>query len=145
MRNRRSRIAAMAAASLVAGLAAASAPGATPRIVAYVRDGTAVETIHPEKLTHINFAFARIDAQGEIALPHPGVARQLELLRGLKARNPRLAIFVTFNTDRPFVAPTALVTEQRERIAAAAQGVRPDLSPAYLARILRLPARARIG
>lgn len=91
--NRSLRIAAVAAAGLVAGLA--SAADASPRIVAYVRDGTAIETVHPEKLTHINFAFARVDAQGEVALPHPGIAPQLERLRGLKARNPRLRILLS--------------------------------------------------
>jgi len=66
-----------------------------PRIVAYVRDGTAPETIHPEKLTHINFAFARIDAQGKVALPHAGIPKELARLRELKARNPQLKILIS--------------------------------------------------
>jgi chitinase len=66
-----------------------------PRIVAYVRDGMPVERIHPEKLTHINFAFAKIDARGTVILPHPGAAPQLDRLRALKARNPRLKILLS--------------------------------------------------
>jgi chitinase len=100
-----SRVVANAAASLAAGLslgwssqvqgATPVAPSDFPRIVAYVRDGAPVTAIHPEKLTHINFAFARIDAQGAVVLPHPGVAPQLAQLRGLKARNPRLKILLS--------------------------------------------------
>jgi chitinase len=102
--NRLSHFAASAAACALAWLTSGgSSPAATPsgertglpRIVAYVRDGTNVNGIHPEKLTHINFAFARIDAQGEVVLPHPGIATQLAQLRGLKARNPRLKILLS--------------------------------------------------
>ena len=57
---------------------------------------------------------------------------------GSRCKNPRLAIFVTFNTDRPFVAPTPLVTENRRRIADAARQIRPDLSDPYLKRMLQL-------
>jgi len=69
--------------------------GAAPRIVAYVRDGTDVGRIHPEKLTHINFAFAKIDAHGAVVLPHAGVAPQLAQLVALKSRNPRLGILLS--------------------------------------------------
>jgi hypothetical protein len=57
---------------------------------------------------------------------------------GSRCRNGRLAIFVTFFTDRPFVAPTPPIVAHRERIAAAASTVRPDLSDAYLRRLLQL-------
>jgi chitinase len=97
-KNRLPLVAALAAFGLATGLAqGASRPPAagTLRIVAYVRDGTNVAQIHPEKLTHINFAFAKIDAAGKVALPHPGIAPQLAQLRGLKARNPDLKILLS--------------------------------------------------
>jgi chitinase len=90
--------AARAAAYLLIGFGAATASvsaGEMPRIIAYVRDGTPAASIHPEKLTHINFAFARIDADGDVVLPHPGAAGQLEQLRGLKARNPGLKVLLS--------------------------------------------------
>ncbi len=57
---------------------------------------------------------------------------------GSRCKNARLAIFVTFSTSRPFVAPGALIGENRERILHAAQTIRPDLSDPYLKRLLRL-------
>jgi chitinase len=50
---------------------------------------------HPQQLTHINFAFARIDANGKVTLPHPGVGPQLAQLGALKAKNPQLKILIS--------------------------------------------------
>lgn len=58
---------------------------------------------------------------------------------GSRCKNPRLAIFVTFNTQNPFVAPTALVGENRRRMLDAAIRVRPDLGESYLRRLLNVP------
>ena len=57
---------------------------------------------------------------------------------GSRCSNPRLAIFVTFNTDRPFVAPTAPILQNASVILASARQVRPDLSERHLRRILPL-------
>jgi hypothetical protein len=57
---------------------------------------------------------------------------------GSRCRVPRLAIFVTFFSDKPFVAPTEPVLRHRQEILAAAQAIRPDLSPAYLRRLMQL-------
>ncbi len=65
------------------------------RIVAYVMSWTTPPDIHPEKLTHVNFAFAQIDAKGKVALPHPGMAAQLAQLVALKAKNPDLKILIS--------------------------------------------------
>ncbi len=65
------------------------------RIVAYVMSWTTPPDIHPEKLTHINFAFARIDADGKAALPNPGIGTQLAQLGALKAENPQLKIIIS--------------------------------------------------
>jgi hypothetical protein len=57
---------------------------------------------------------------------------------GSRCRNPRLALFVTFNSDRPFFAPTASIRENRMRFLEAARGVRADLNVDYLKRLLQL-------
>jgi chitinase len=123
------------AAGALAVLAARLVPGATPhatsgavdgpppafRIIAYVRDGADAARIHPGKLTHINFAFANIDAEGRVALPHPGVAPQLARLVALKARNPRLKILLSVGgwTAEGF-SDAAVSDESRLRFAASA-------------------------
>lgn len=57
---------------------------------------------------------------------------------GSRCRRPRLAIFVTFNTDRPFVAPTEPVRQHGQRLLAAARAIRPELHEDYLRGLLRL-------
>jgi hypothetical protein len=57
---------------------------------------------------------------------------------GSRCKNPRLAIFVTFNSQNPFVPPISLVRENRRRILDAAIRVRPDLSEPYLRRLLQI-------
>jgi chitinase len=50
--------------------------------------------IHSEKLTHINFSFARIDA-GRALLDQPGVGDELAKLRALKKQNRKLKVIVS--------------------------------------------------
>jgi len=50
--------------------------------------------IHPEKLTHLNYSFAHIDA-GRALLDQPGVAADLAKLRDLKQQNPQLKVLVS--------------------------------------------------
>jgi hypothetical protein len=57
---------------------------------------------------------------------------------GSRCRHPRLAIFVTFNTDSPFVPATEPIRQQAHSILAAARQVRPDLRESYLRSLLRL-------
>lgn len=56
---------------------------------------------------------------------------------GSRCQTPRLALFVTFNSDRPFVAATDLVRANSGRLLQAATELRPDLDPAYLGRMLQ--------
>lgn len=63
------------------------------KVVAYVQGGSLPARIHAEKLTHINYAFARIEA-GRVVLDRPGAARDLANLRALKRQNPRLLVMV---------------------------------------------------
>lgn len=77
------------------GLLAAARPAeAEMRIVAYVTGWETPPAIDPAKLTHINFAFGKIEG-GKVVLPHAGVAAQLAHLRSLKAKNPRLKVLLS--------------------------------------------------
>ena len=67
---------------------------AAPKIVAYVQGGSIPAVIHPEKLTHINYAFGRI-AGDRAVLDRPGVASDLARLRALEKQNPQLAVMVS--------------------------------------------------
>jgi len=55
---------------------------------------------------------------------------------GSRCKRPRLALFATFNTDRPFVAAEPLLRHNHEKVMAAAMAIRPDLSADYLKKIL---------
>jgi chitinase len=65
------------------------------RLVGYVVPTREFPRIDAEKLTTINFAFAHIDTQGEVALEHAGDAAFLAQLVALKARNPELKILLS--------------------------------------------------
>jgi chitinase len=64
------------------------------RVVAYIQGGTIPAVIHAEKLTHLNYSFAHIDA-GRALLDLPGAAADLARLRALKRQNPRLKVLVS--------------------------------------------------
>lgn len=57
---------------------------------------------------------------------------------GSRCKNARLAIFVTFNTDRPFVGPVPVISDNRGKLAVVAKQVRPDLSENYIQKLLQL-------
>jgi hypothetical protein len=57
---------------------------------------------------------------------------------GSRCKTPRIAIFATFSTWFPFVQPTSLVKQNKNKILNAAQLVRPDLSEAFLKSLLQL-------
>jgi chitinase len=86
---------------LVCALVCAATAGAAPasadyRVVAYVAGWSMPAVIHPEKLTHINFAFARIDAAGKVGFENPGSATtSMKTLVALKKQNPQLKILVS--------------------------------------------------
>jgi chitinase len=84
-------------AALLAALLLAPTPAAlgAQRVVAYVTGWQTPPDIPATKLTHINFAFARIDAEGKAVLPHPGVPDNLAYLRSLKAKNPQLKVLLS--------------------------------------------------
>jgi chitinase len=73
-----------------------TAPAPDPyRIVAYVAGWSTPAVIHPEKLTHVNFAFARITAAGQAALADGELEASLLRLIALKKTNSRLKVIVS--------------------------------------------------
>jgi len=105
------RVAGMNCASLLLGFLACSpglaqgVPGPAPgenapppdpyRIVAYVAGWSTPAVIHPEKLTHINFAFAQITAAGRAAFADGELEASLLRLIALKKTYPRLKVIVS--------------------------------------------------
>jgi chitinase len=73
----------------------APASHAPPRVVAYVASWSIPALIHAEKLTHLNFAFANIDAAGHVGFARPGVADGLKGVQALRKQNPNLKIIVS--------------------------------------------------
>lgn len=84
----------LAAQSGIARAEPAAAPAAQFRIVAYVASWAAPAIIHPEKLTHLNFSFARI-VNGRVGLENEAVAARLKAIRALKDENPALKVMVS--------------------------------------------------
>jgi chitinase len=65
------------------------------RVVAYLASWSVPPVIHAEKLTHLNFAFAHIDASHRAVLDSPGAGASLRNLQALKKQNPELKILLS--------------------------------------------------
>jgi hypothetical protein len=57
---------------------------------------------------------------------------------GSRCKNARLAVFVTFNTDRPYVGPIPMIRDNKARLFDVAKQLRPDMNSLYLQKLLRL-------
>jgi chitinase len=64
------------------------------RVIAYVRPRTDFDKIGAHKLTHINYAFAKVSTTGEVVLPDDKTAERLRELLPIRKRNPRLKILL---------------------------------------------------
>jgi chitinase len=76
-------------------LRAAQAEGDRYRIVGYVAGWATPAVIHPGKLTHINFAFARITPDGQVALANAGLETSLVRILALRKKSPRLKVIIS--------------------------------------------------
>jgi len=65
------------------------------RVVAYVASWSVPPVIHPEHLTHINFAFAHIDAAGRAVFEQAALGQSLLHLQALKKLNPQLKLIIS--------------------------------------------------
>jgi chitinase len=91
------------------------------RVIAYVAGWSMPATIAPEKLTHINFAFARIDDGGRIVFEDPKFASALKSLLALKQRNRRLRVLVSVGGwEADGFSDAALTETSRKRFAESA-------------------------
>ena len=91
------------------------------RIVAYVAGWSVPPVIHADKLTHINFAFARITPDGRVALADPRLEPALERLVALRKTKPDLKIIVSVGGWKADgFSDAALTAASREAFAASA-------------------------
>ena len=91
------------------------------RVVAYVASWSIPPVIPAQKLTHINFAFARIDRNGRVVFEQPGAADGLKILRALKATNPPLRILVSIGGwEADGFSDAALTDASRDAFARSA-------------------------
>lgn len=91
------------------------------RVIAYVAGWSLPAAIDPEKLTHINFAFARIDSGGHVVFENPEFAAALHSLLALKHRNPRLKILISVGGwEADGFSDAALTDESRATLAQSA-------------------------
>jgi chitinase len=77
------------------GLRAAQPDGDRYRIVGYVAGWATPAVIHPRKLTHLNFAFARITPGGLVALADGGLEASLLRIVALRKISPRLKVMIS--------------------------------------------------
>ena len=90
-------------------------------IVGYVFGPIEIRNINAEKLTHINYAFARVSKEGEIVLTNPEAPARLTQLQSLKAKNPSLKIILSvggWGADN--FSDAALTVTSRESFAKSA-------------------------
>ena len=57
---------------------------------------------------------------------------------GSRCKRPRTAVFITFNTHRPYTRMMEPLSAHRARAASEAKKVRPDLPPDYIDRVLQV-------
>ena len=81
----------IAIALLLAGCRTAQ----TFKIVGYVRGRADINAIGAEKLTHINYAFAKVNPLGVIDFEDRNAPSDLAQLQALKGRNPQLKLIVS--------------------------------------------------
>ena len=106
---------------LIALLLTACRTAQTYKIVGYVRGRADIEKISAEKLTHINYAFAKVNPLGVIDFEDRDAPAHLARLQALKARNPRLKLIVSVGGwGADFFSDAALTDASRCRFAMSA-------------------------
>ena len=89
-------IAAVAAIAACQSVPKESSPsGETFRVVAYIAGWSMPAKVPADKLTHINFAFARIDEGGRVVFQDPKFDAALASLVALKQQQPALKVLVS--------------------------------------------------
>ncbi|HWM65551.1 MAG TPA: glycoside hydrolase family 18 protein [Steroidobacteraceae bacterium] len=92
---------------------------AQPRVVAYLASWSGAPVNHPEKLTHLNVAFAHIDKASRVVLDSAAMAQRLVDLQNLKKQNPQLKIIVSVGGWQAEGFSDAALTDSSRRVFAA--------------------------
>ena len=91
------------------------------KIIGYVRGRADISAIGAEKLTHINYAFAKVNPLGVIEFENRDAPSDLAQLQALKARNPQLKLIVSVGGwGADFFSDAALTDAARCRFATSA-------------------------
>lgn len=101
----------------------APAPVAEPhfRLVGYVGGRTNFEAIDATKLTHINYAFAKVRPDDSVVFENADAPEHLARLRALKAINPELKVILSIGGwGAEWFSDAALTAESRCRFATSA-------------------------
>ena len=96
----------------------AGTPVAGYRIVGYVLDASPLPTVSADKLDVVNYAFARLDPQGNVIFPSPTADRTLAALVALRKVNPGLKVIVSIGGwGADYFSDVALTASTRQRMA----------------------------
>lgn len=91
------------------------------RIIGYVRGRADINAISAQKLTHVNYAFAKINPLGVIELEDRDAPAHIAQLQALKARNPDLKVILSIGGwGADFFSDAALDDASRCRLADSA-------------------------
>jgi chitinase len=104
---------------------AADADGASssaaPKLIAYVTSWSPPVAIDASRITHVNFAFARIDDEGRVMLPDDASATRLAEIVALKRAAPALRLLISVGGwGAEGFSDAALTDESRGRFADSA-------------------------
>lgn len=97
--------------------AQAAPPAADYRIVGYVADAKPLPHVSAQKLDVINYAFARVDAKGNVSFPSPIADQTLATFTGLRKINPNLKIIVSIGGwGADYFSDVALSADARQHM-----------------------------
>ena len=117
------------ALSQPAGDAAGVDTAPRPKLIAYVTGWAPPGVVDTSRITHVNFAFARIDPEGRVVLPDETHAARLDALVALKRAAPTLRVLVSVGGwGADGFSDAALTDESRARFADSAESTSPAWS-----------------
>jgi chitinase len=109
--------------SMVAAAAddAGTVPATAPKLIAYVTGWSPPVSIDTGRITHVNFAFARIDGEGRVVLPDDVSATRLGEIVALKRSAPALRVLISVGGwGAEGFSDAAFTEESRARFADSA-------------------------
>ena len=110
---------------MLAGCATVPAPQPKARqqfrVIGYVSGRTGIDSIDPGRLTHVNYAFAKVRGDDTVVFENADAPAHLAQLRALKAINPDLKIILSIGGwGAEWFSDAALTEESRCRFATSA-------------------------